>query len=233
MCGCSPDELADRWLGPAVGEGSGELVGGGGVLVGAVRLVTDWHDHRQTGGTGPMLALHRSDVDDLNQRARHLLKASDELRGSELVVDGRAFAVGDDVIGRRNDYRTGILNGTRGTITALHHQAQTVTVRTDDGEHLTLNRTYLQRGFLDHAYAITVHKAQGATYDQAFVLGDDQLYREAGYVALSRARDRTRLYAVATHPDDERSCSRAVSRCMTWSISGWSCRPGITPRSPV
>ena len=171
-------------------------------------LVADWHEHRRASGTGPMLALHRSDVDDLNQRARQRLKVAGDLGETELPVGGRMFAVGDEVIGRRNDYRAGILNGTRGVITALHPDAETVTMRTAEGEQITLHRGYLQRGLLDHAYAITVHKSQGATFDRAFLLGDDRLYREAGYVALSRAKDTTRIYTVAANPGDEHRTHR-------------------------
>jgi len=57
--------------------------------------------------------------------------------------------------------------------------------------------TYLDAGHLGLGYATTIHKSQGATVGRAFVLGSDALYREAGYVALSRARVRTDLYLVA------------------------------------
>ncbi|HEX3426388.1 MAG TPA: ATP-binding domain-containing protein, partial [Acidimicrobiales bacterium] len=50
---------------------------------------------------------------------------------------------------------------------------------------------------LGYGYATTVHKSQGATVDRAFLLGSDALYREAGYVGLSRARQRSDLYLVA------------------------------------
>ncbi|MDP8970229.1 MAG: ATP-binding domain-containing protein, partial [Actinomycetota bacterium] len=48
----------------------------------------------------------------------------------------------------------------------------------------------------DHGYALTAHKAQGVTVEQAFVLGCEAIYREWGYVAMSRARHLTRLYLV-------------------------------------
>jgi len=48
--------------------------------------------------------------------------------------------------------------------------------------------SYLEAGHLTHAYASTVHKAQGATVDRAYLLGSDRLYREAGYVGMSRGR---------------------------------------------
>ena len=49
-------------------------------------------------------------------------------------------------------------------------------------------------GHLDHGYATTIHKSQGLTVDRAFILATDSLTREAGYVAMSRARKGTDLY---------------------------------------
>jgi ATP-dependent exoDNAse (exonuclease V) alpha subunit len=39
-----------------------------------------------------------------------------------------------------------------------------------------------------------VPASQGATVDRAYVLGTAALYREAGYVAMSRARERTEVF---------------------------------------
>ena len=57
--------------------------------------------------------------------------------------------------------------------------------------------SYFEAGHVDHAYAMTVHKAQGLTCDRAYVLGTDDLYAEAGYTALSRGRYENRLYVTA------------------------------------
>src|SRR5690606_1187282 len=55
---------------------------------------------------------------------------------------------------------------------------------------------YLDAGHVTHGYATTIHKAQGMTVDRCLTLGTDDLYREAGYVALSRGRTANILYAV-------------------------------------
>ena len=52
---------------------------------------------------------------------------------------------------------------------------------------------------------MTIHKAQGLTADEALVLATDDLYQEAGYTALSRARLETRVYVVADDFDDDPS----------------------------
>src|SRR5204862_2206149 len=41
---------------------------------------------------------------------------------------------------------------------------------------------------------------QGATVDRTFVLGSDELYREWGYTALSRHRERAQFYVTAPEP---------------------------------
>src|SRR5690606_13350666 len=75
---------------------------------------------------------------------------------------------------------------------------QAMTVRVTSGEHVVIDRDYLAAGWVDHAYALTIHKAQGVTCDHVLVVGPAGLYREGAYVALSRARDTARLYATTT-----------------------------------
>jgi len=75
-----------------------------------------------------------------------------------------------------------------------------MTVRTGDGRSAILTSELRDAEHLDYGYAITVHRAQGATYDRAHVLAAGG-GRELGYVALRRARDRTSLHATADDLD--------------------------------
>ena len=59
---------------------------------------------------------------------------------------------------------------------------------------------------------MTVHKAQGLTCDRAFTLGSDSLYREQGYVAMSRGRLCNHLYIVGPRPLDPDSAAHAPTR---------------------
>ncbi len=86
-------------------------------------LVGDWYAARAGGDDVLMVAARRSTVADLNDRARELLAARGELGEEVLHVGGMSFAVGDDVLALRNDYRLGVLNGTRGKVASATKDA--------------------------------------------------------------------------------------------------------------
>lgn len=170
--------------------------------------MADWWHARETGSDAVMIALRRDDVTDLNARARAHMHHAGRLGPDTLAVADRHFAVGDQIVCLRNHPGLGVTNGTHGTITAIGMAEGTVVLADRAGREYELTADYLgsttQRGgpVLDHGYALTGHKAQGLTVDQAFVLGSDQLYREWGYVAMSRGRTANRLYLVNAHDDD-------------------------------
>ncbi|MBS1836081.1 MAG: relaxase domain-containing protein [Actinobacteria bacterium] len=160
------------------------------------RMAEDWYLSHTTGRDAVMLALHRSDVADLNQRARLHLIANDRLGSVVLASDDLQLRVGDRVLALRNDRKVGIVNGTIGTVTGA--DAETVHVETSDGDRLAVPAEYVAAGHLTHGYAMTIHKSQGMTCDVALVLGDDTLHKEAGYTSITRGRERNHVYAVAT-----------------------------------
>jgi conjugative relaxase-like TrwC/TraI family protein len=161
-------------------------------------MINRWLAARRNGDDVVMLAARRSDVQQLNQRAQAALVAAGQLTPPSLEVRGHRFTVGDRVMTLHNWPRHRIVNGARGTLTAI--AGSEVSLQFDAGHHMTLPPTYLQAGHLTHAYAMTIHKAQGLTADRCLVLADDTLSREAAYTALSRGRLENRL--VVIHPED-------------------------------
>jgi ATP-dependent exoDNAse (exonuclease V) alpha subunit len=62
---------------------------------------------------------------------------------------------------------------------------------------LSLPHGYLEAGYVQHAYAVTTHLAQGATVDAALVLvHEDATSLNQGYTAASRARHETRQIVI-------------------------------------
>lgn len=167
------------------------------------RLIADWWATRDDPVPGVMIAARRSDVADLNARARHLLLADGRIGSDELEVSGQRFSVGDRVMTLKNARRLGVFNGTRAIVESVDQDNVSVTVRLDDDRQVSLPKAYVEAGYLTHSYAITGHKAQGMTTEKAFVLGDETLYREWGYVAMSRGKQSNSLYVV-TGVDPER-----------------------------
>ncbi len=159
-----------------------------------------------------MVAARWSDVDDLNARARQHLEAAGMVSGPTLEIDDRPYQAGDRVMTLRNHRRLGVRNGTLATVTDVDPDERTITIRTDRGTSHALPAAYLDAGHLRHAYATTIHKAQGLTVDQALVLGYDTLYQEAGYVALSRGRAENRLYLVASSDEPEQHAPAPATR---------------------
>lgn len=77
---------------------------------------------------------------------------------------------------------------------AAHPASRELDVELDHGAVIRVGADYLEAGELHHAYAITAHRAQGATVDRTFVLGSSELYRGWGYTAMSRHRQEARFY---------------------------------------
>ncbi len=74
---------------------------------------------------------------------------------------------------------------------------QALVVELATGQHVTLSSQYLEES-TNLGYAMTVFRSQGITVDHAFLLGNDTLFQEAGYTALSRGRLANHLYSVAS-----------------------------------
>ncbi len=164
-------------------------------------LAEDWFLEHNDGKHAVILALRRSDVDELNYRVRRLLHRNGQLRDRVIATHDADFCVGDRVLALRNDRRIGVMNGTQGTIAGM--EEGNLLVDTHDGRRLEIPARYAAEGHLTHGYAMTVHKAQGMTCDVSLVLGDDSLYAEAGYTSITRGRFRNHVYVVASHdPDD-------------------------------
>ncbi|HUP86856.1 MAG TPA: MobF family relaxase [Acidimicrobiales bacterium] len=164
-------------------------------------MVADWFESRTQGEQPIMLALRRRDVDELNARARALLVEAGAIDAQGVTIAGRPFAAGDRIVCLHNDRRVGVHNAMFGSIEAIDDDG--FVVKVDGAEHrLNIPTSYVADGHLTHAYATTIHKAQGATYERALLLGDDRLYRQAGYTGLSRGRERNDIYLVAEDDRD-------------------------------
>ncbi len=157
------------------------------------RMVAAWASAREAGEEPIMLAARREDVRALNELARGTV--ADRLSGPTMVIEGASFQAGDHVMTLRNNQRLDVRNGERGEVLSINARSRSMTLEMSD-RVVELPAPYLDAGHLTHGYAMTVHKAQGVTVDRCLVLGTDDLYREMGYVAMSRGRLGNHLFVV-------------------------------------
>ncbi|UXT19348.1 Ti-type conjugative transfer relaxase TraA [Agrobacterium tumefaciens] len=105
----------------------------------------------------------------------------------------RAFAAGDRIIFLENNRDLRVKNGMLGTVE--HVEKGKIIARLDgrSGDSVSIPTDSYQA--IDHGYATTIHKNQGATVDRAFVLASRTMDRHLAYVAMTRHRDSVQLYA--------------------------------------
>ena len=139
-----------------------------------------------------LIAATRDAVDRLGHAAQaHLAEAGRLGQVIAEAVDGDLRA-GDRVLLTANHRGLGVRNGDRGR--ALSATGDQIAVLLDGAAEPTILPEWYVSQHLRQGYAITAHRAQGATVDWALTLIDDAWYRELGYSALSRARQATELY---------------------------------------
>jgi exodeoxyribonuclease V alpha subunit len=143
---------------------------------GAVQVLAPMH--RGEAGVGALNAL-------LQERLNPAGEGVTELRGG-----GRVYRCGDRVLQLKNDYDLHVFNGDLGTVTGVDPVEQELVVALDDAREVRYPGASLFA--LTHAYAMSVHKAQGAEFpavvlplltSHAAVLGRTLLY-----TAVTRAR---------------------------------------------
>ncbi len=188
------------------------------------QIVSDYLADRaeHADGTRVAMAHRRADVRTLNAAIRSELRNRQRLERSHGLGDGadrgdrgngedrvggedvgervfqtsngkRAFAAGDRIIFLENNRDLRVKNGMLGTVE--HVERGLIVARLDGrgGDSVSIPTDSYQA--IDHGYATTIHKNQGATVDRAFVLASSTMDRHLTYVAMTRHRDRVQLYA--------------------------------------
>ncbi|WP_017959045.1 Ti-type conjugative transfer relaxase TraA [Rhizobium leguminosarum] len=187
------------------------------------RIVADWsearklaietsvlegNDGRLRGDELLVLAHTNADVTRLNEALRSVMigeGALGEGRSFRAERGAREFAAGDRIIFLENARflepraaRLGpqyVKNGMLGTVVSTGDKRgdALLTVRLDNGRDVVISENSYRN--VDHGYAATIHKSQGATVERTFVLATGMMDQHLTYVSMTRHRDRADLYA--------------------------------------
>jgi Ti-type conjugative transfer relaxase TraA len=145
---------------------------------------------------------------------RGLLGAQSEFRTQR---GNRQFATGDRLVFLANSRLDGatagerheVKNGRLGTVVDARNGQLRVRL---DGSGVEVMVRAAEYGHVDHGYAATVHKSQGATIDQVLVLATRGMDQHLSYVAMSRHREMATLYSSRTEFEDFDALAERLGR---------------------
>lgn len=186
-------DLARGNVGKAIAayQSNGKMIGSELKTDAVTNLIADWNRDYDPSKSTLILAHLRRDVRMLNELARtKLIERGTIEHGSPFkTADGvRSFAAGDQIVFLKNEGSLGVKNGMLGKV--VEAAPGRIVAVIGEGEHLR-QVTVEQRFYnnVDHGYATTVHKSQGATVDRVKVLASLSLDRHLTYVAMTRHRE--------------------------------------------
>jgi hypothetical protein len=159
-------------------------------------------------------------LDALNARAQaihHQTDGGDD--GAGVAVPGRPYRlqVGDPVQIRRSftpddGQSSPVRNGATGHVTHVNPDADRVTLTLGEDRVVNLDSDELAVGDVRLAYVQHPFPAQGQTTDTAHLIVAEHATQHGSYVALTRARERTDLYASTTQlPDHDDGAIAALA----------------------
>lgn len=140
-------------------------------------------------------AHRRKDVHALNQAIRSSLRSASDMESDTMLATAtgtRAFGDGERIVFGRNDKDFGIKNGMLGTVQSVSDKEVVVALDGDTPRKVRFDPRRFR--YFDHGYAVTIHKSQGATVNQAYVLASRSMDRHLAYVAMTRHREEMRVF---------------------------------------
>ncbi len=139
---------------------------------------------------------------NLNLMAQRILNPPTNDK-NEITIGGKTFREGDRIIQTVNDYDKIIFNGEIGEIFSLDSEKGIAVLKfeDEDGERFIEYTVEELRDEVEHAYALTVHKAQGSEFDTVLLVMSLShyvfLHRNWFYTAITRAK---RVLTLFAHP---------------------------------
>lgn len=180
----------------------------------AKATVKDW----KNGKTSIALTDTRAGVKAMNDFARKEAREAGLLSGKDkrfnsIDREGNKtelqVAKGDRILFTKNNKEIGVKNGTTATVLSAKNGELRLKLDGDKGEEITIREG--KNIELQHGYAATVHKSQGATLDCAHYVPGNMSNRELAYVAGSRHREEFTMHSTNEQLNDREGLEKQLS----------------------
>ncbi|MDP9020997.1 MAG: ATP-binding domain-containing protein, partial [Actinomycetota bacterium] len=174
-----------------------------------------WQLARARAASVVVCAADHATVDVLASRARTARVEAGEVEAEGVVAGEQVVGVGDEIVTCRNDRRlitsggAWVRNGDRWQVLARQADDSLLVEDMAGRGRVVLPADYV-RAEVALAYAVTIHKAQGLTVDQAILLVDEATTAEGLYVGMTRGRASNVALAVCDDAEVEHRPAGAV-----------------------
>lgn len=111
-------------------------------------------------------------------------------------VEEKSFAVDDEIIFLKNDKKLKVTNGTLGKVKSISPNGD-IEISVKGKKDLISFNIRSEYNYLDHGYALTTYKSQGATVDKVICTTDTETFKTNSnefYVAVTRAKNKISFY---------------------------------------
>jgi conjugative relaxase-like TrwC/TraI family protein len=188
----------------------------------AERMVQAWaKDRAQSPEKRTVMLTDASnrELDRINQKAQELRDQNNELGADRVQIPDLPYSIagGDEVVFTKSMFVPGgegrVENGTRATVLQANSKDNQLLVQTEGATPREVSVNTEEHKELRLGYAQHVYKAQGLTVDRAHtMLGGWQSDRERAYVAVSRSREQTDIYAAREDLGEQGMDAGAIER---------------------
>lgn len=143
-------------------------------------------------GSAAVLCATRKECAEINSEIRNLKKSNGELGEDLFKIGEKSFAKNEKIIFTQNNKNFGVKNGETAVVEKFENGILTV----KSGESGGISKEIDTRSYdkIDCAYAITITKSQGKTYDNTIVVANSIMDAKNTYVAMTRHRENVDLY---------------------------------------
>jgi Ti-type conjugative transfer relaxase TraA len=179
-------------------------------------LVAQWAKDNASDPTRSrfVFAYTNADVDQLNRDIRQVRKETGQLEQQDYRFETKHgpadFSSGDRIQFTGTHRPGGLYNGQAGTVQLI--DGSRFVVRLDGRGDRSVEFDAGEFQDFRHGYAGTIYKGQGRTLDQTYLYHSEHWRSSAGYVALTRHRDKAELFVARNTAPDLKQLARQIAR---------------------